>query len=387
MQFLLIAIILLLASIMPSAQQFRFGNTQGDYMVLQQKPYHAQIWGFSSAGDTITITLSYQSNSQVIDTVTAHTASNSTWKAYLSPQPAKNDVEYIVKATSKSTSKTISLSHIVFGDVFWCSGQSNMGFCVDNAFNATAEVAAANNFPNIRVFKVRPSASNTPKIESTVYVPWSKANSSTIGNGNWTYFSAACWFFGRDLYESINYPIGLMEGDDGGNPIRVFMSDEARALCNETAENCAVINETTTSDTYSFDNNVGDVYDSGLWNGMIYPLLQTTIRGAIWYQGERDSKEECAPLYACAMPAMINSWRENWSAKSDTNATFPFGLVQLSTWNDNTQNETCSSPNQNNNFDCVAPAIVRWGQSANFGYLPNKIMPNTFMAGAIDLGD
>eukprot|EP01083_Nonionella_stella_P191082 707473_1 len=157
MQFLLIAIILLLAIITPSAQQFRFGNTQGDYMVLQQKPYHAQIWGFSSAGDTITITLSYQSNSQVIDTVTAHTASNSTWKAYLSPQPAKNDVEYIVKATSKSTSKTISLSHIVFGDVFWCSGQSNMGFCVDNAFNATAEVAAANNFPNIRVFKVRPS--------------------------------------------------------------------------------------------------------------------------------------------------------------------------------------------------------------------------------------
>eukprot|EP01084_Bolivina_argentea_P254239 427387_1 len=372
------------------APQFRFGNTQGDYMVLQQEPYRAQIWGFSTPNDIITLTLSYQSNSKVIDTVTTKTnGSNSTWKTYLSPQPAQNDVEYIITAKSSSSGKIISISHILYGDVFWCSGQSNMGFCVISAFNGTSEAEASNNFPNIRVFKVHPSSSNetNPNIESHIYVPWSKPNSSIIGNGNWTYYSATCWFFGRYLYQHLNYPIGLMEGDDGGNPIRVFMSDEARALCNETAENCAVINETTTSDTYSFDNNVGDVYDSGLWNGMIYPLLQTTIRGAIWYQGERDSKEECAPLYACAMPAMINSWRENWSAKSDTNATFPFGLVQLSTWNDNTQNETCSSPNQNNNFDCVAPAIVRWGQSANFGYLPNKIMPNTFMAGAIDLGD
>ena len=95
----------------------------------------------------------------------------------------------------------------------------------------------------------------------------------------------------------------------------------------------------------------------------------------------------CAQQYKCALPAMINSWRKYWSTMSDTNATFPFGLVQLAPWNDLSMNETCTSPSQKNDDDCYDVAVVRWGQSANYGYLPNKIMPNTFMAGAIDLGD
>eukprot|EP01083_Nonionella_stella_P191083 707474_1 len=136
---------------------FRFGNTQGDHMVLQQQPYRAQIWGFSLSNDIVTITLSYQSNSSIIETIKAVTnMSNSTWKTFLSPRPAKNDIEYIITATSASTSENISLLHVLFGDVFFCCGQSNMGFVVADAFNATAEVAAANNFPNIRVIKVHP---------------------------------------------------------------------------------------------------------------------------------------------------------------------------------------------------------------------------------------
>eukprot|EP01084_Bolivina_argentea_P254238 427386_1 len=376
------------------APQFRFGNTQGDYMVLQQEPYRAQIWGFSTPNDIITLTLSYQSNSKVIDTVTTKTnGSNSTWKTYLSPQPAQNDVEYIITAKSSSSGKIISISHILYGDVFWCSGQSNMGFCVISAFNGTSEAEASNNFPNIRVFKVHPSSSNetNPNIESHIYVPWSKPNSSIIGNGNWTYYSATCWFFGRYLYQHLNYPIGLMEGDCGGNPIRAFMPNEARTLCNETTANCAVVNKTinASDDINNFANydKLDDTYDSGFFYGFIYPILQTTIRGAIWYQGERDSKEECANLYSCAMPALINSWRKYWSLMSDTNETFPFGLVQISTYNDNTQNETCSSITQNDTLYCTDAAIVRWGQTANYGYVPNDKMKNTFMIGTIDLGD
>eukprot|EP01084_Bolivina_argentea_P254229 427372_1 len=359
-------------------EQFRFGNTQGDYMVLQKQPERAQIWGFSSPNDLITITLSYQSNSKVIETInTTANGLNSTWKTYLSPQPAQNDIEYIITATSNTLSKTISLSHILFGDVFFCSGQSNMGFTVYSAFNSTAEIQAANNFPNIRLIQVHGHAMPIPQLESAIYLPWSIANSTSIGNGNFTYFSAVCWFYGRDLYEYLQYPIGLIKGSNGGTPIRCFMSDEARLLCNETAENC--INST---------NKITDSPDSGFWNGMIYPFLQTTIRGAIWYQGEKDSSEPyCARQYVCAMPSLINSWRKYWHSMSDTDALFPFGLVQLSTWDDNTQNATCTSANQTDSDDCYDVAIVRWGQSGNYGYLPNKIMLNTFMVGAIDLGD
>ena len=73
--------------------------------------------------------------------------------------------------------------------------------------------------------------------------------------------------------------------------------------------------------------------------------------------------------------------------RSDTDVLFPFGYVQLSTWNCYSQNVTCSSPGQKNNDACYDIGTVRWGQSANFGYVPNKLMLNTFMAGAIDLGD
>eukprot|EP01084_Bolivina_argentea_P254237 427385_1 len=311
--------------------------------------------------------------------------SNSTWKTFLSPRPAKNDIEYIITATSASTSENISLLHVLFGDVFFCCGQSNMGFVVADAFNATAEVAAANNFPNIRVIKVHPGGSNTTQLESPIYLPWSVANSTSIGGDNATqkYFSAACWFYGRDLYSYLNYPIGLIEGSNGGTPIRDFMAPEARLICNESAAYCAPTQTTT-----DVESNVDDAPDSSFWNGMVYPWLQTTIRGALWYQGERDSKEPiCAGQYYCAMPTMINSWRQYWHSRSDTDELFPFGVVQLAAWIDKTDNATCTSPGQNNTADCTDVGLVRWGQSANFGYCPNKMMPNTFMATAIDLGD
>ena len=369
-------------------EAFRFGNTQNDYMVLQQKPYRAQIWGFtSSTTDIITVSLSYQSNSGLIETSAATVSSSLNnsiiWKAYFSPRAAANDVEYIVTANSKISNLNISLSHILFGDVFICSGQSNMVFTVDSAFNSSQSLQQANNYPNIRLYTIWEQVSNSTELEiQYIEQNWSIASNRSIGNGNWTYFSAVCWFYAMNLYDYLNYPLGLISTAYGGTPIRAWMSPEARFNCNVSNINCPPPNDPL--------NNFTDVPDSSLWNAMIYPFLQTTIKGAIWYQGERDSRETyCAKQYHCSIVTMIESWRKYWHLYSDTDAMFPFGYVQLSTFYDTSMNEACSSPSQQNvDIDnCTCIGDVRWGQSGNYGYVPNEKMVNTFMAGSIDLGD
>ncbi len=89
-----------------------------------------------------------------------------------------------------------------------------MQFTVDQAFNATAEVAAAADFPYIRLFTAAMIASNTPLVElAQVEEPWSVASPTAVGGGNWTYFSAMCWFYGRDIFEELNYPVGMIATD------------------------------------------------------------------------------------------------------------------------------------------------------------------------------
>ena len=445
-------------------------------MVLQQSPARSQIWGYStSANDTISASLIVSSTNEVVEKLSYTTSTNLVWLFQFSPVTGMNDYEYTISITSQTLSQTISLTNILFGDVYVCSGQSNMQFTVDQAFNSSEEIANADNYNNIRLFSVGLIGAATPQIElPSIMQEWSVASSTSVGGGNWTYFSGLCWFYGRNLYDNLQYPIGLIASSYGGTPIEDWMSTDSLAMCNYTMGNAArvkleerlklqeglelsdenkefedklelfrkmnekngnngekkfensrnfeqndKIEKLLKSDKmnvfkqhkrhrssksslmqqtqkqkqtrkiskyvpdYIFDNIEGLNF-TDLWNAMIVPLLFETIKGAIWYQGEADGLYPYASEYTCTFPTMINSWRYEWSLYSDTSSIFPFGFVQLSVWDDTTENVTCG----NNYEDCTPVAAVRYGQTCNYGYVPNpRLNDNVYFATAIDLGD
>ena len=378
----MIRLFVCLLTVVFSSGEFKFSNTMGDNMVLQQQPSSAQVWGLSDVvGEIVTVVLMESGNViQHIQTTTISETGIVLWKVSFNPIAA-SDIPYVIIATLKDK-QTIEINNILFGDVYVCSGQSNMQFTVDQAFNATAEVAAANNYPTIRLF----TASMLQSVKEQqqllgVEQNWVVASSSSVGGGNWTFFSAACWFFGRDLNEELKYPIGLIATNWGGTPLRSWSPPEAIADCPSGGPPESVINVNETGVAYP--TKYGGYPSSGsiLWNSMIVPFLRTNIKGAIWYQGESDCDNDHAPIYACLFPAMISNWRTRWHIASNTSLLFPFGFVQISSWNDSA-NGTCSSAGQ-----CIDTAIVRHGQLGNYSMVPNKAMPSVFMATAIDLGD
>eukprot|EP01084_Bolivina_argentea_P060619 110741_1 len=367
---------------------FGFTNVHGNHMVLQQAPNKAQVYGTSPViNDTVTIKL-YDAQNNVIDSQITTVNATYSWVVQLSPQPASiNGEEYTIIA--ESSNGTAKLTNILYGDVYICSGQSNMQFTVDSAFNASQSLSEANNYPLIRLLSVSQRGAGTPQYQVLSFKQeWSVASNISVGGGNWSYFSAMCWFYGKNLFDELQYPIGLIGTNYGGTPVRDWMSSGAKALCpNET-----IVKHTFKKDDYKSDiTKYGKGYDFGtgvesapngnLWNAMICPFLAMTIKGAIWYQGESDCNYLYGASYACAFPAMINDWRAKWKFYSDTNGDFPFGFIHLSTWGDSS-NHTCQV-----NSTCEDVAIVRHGQTANYGYVPNPMMINTFLATAIDLGD
>lgn len=186
-----------------------------------------------------------------------------------------------------------------------------------------------------------------------VEIPWSVPSARAVAN-----FSAVCWLFGRHLYETLGYPIGLVESCWGGTPVEAWSSLKALKQCGLEKNGTEV----------PFKKN------SVLWNSMIHPFLQMTLKGAIWYQGEANAGYH-KDKYNCSFPAMINDWRNAFhqATGGQTAIDFPFGFVQLSTFE--------KGP-VNNGFP-----EIRWHQTADTGFVPNKRMHRTFMAVALDLPD
>jgi sialate O-acetylesterase len=283
----------------------------GSHMVLQHEV--PCLWGFGKAGTAVTISL----NGTVVQSASTTVAANGTWQSCLPPQPASHapaTVGINVGADSQE------LSDVLFGEVWVASGQSNMAFAVTQAFNHSAECAAAASFPSLRLFTVAVNFDwqkfhkGEPRDfnQSGVRQQWSvSSHDSVCAGGDFDHFSAVGFFFCRELQEKLGVPVGCVATSVPGTNIELWSSATALAQCPEASGAKPAPNW------------------SALWQAMVAPLTRMSVKGFIWYQGEANVGQE---TYGCRFKAMITDWRRRFSADGRSQPLAPFLFVQLAGW-------------------------------------------------------
>ncbi|XP_076000886.1 sialate O-acetylesterase [Genypterus blacodes] len=338
-------IITLLASIQCCGGILLFASYYGDHMVLQRSPERAVLWGYGTDGEQVIVYLSGPTN----HTTSPVTVTEGVWRVTLDPIEAGGPYTIIAAVHANK----ITLTDVLFGDIWLCGGQSNMQFKTSQVLNALEEMALAAKYPQVRIFMAAMEMGETELIDLTKFdLPWSVPTAGDVAE-----FSAVCWLFGRYMFDKLKYPIGLVESCWGGTPVEAWSSSRALRQCGLEGIEVDPKNR-----------------NSVLWNAMIHPLLNMTIKGALWYQGEANTFYHQSK-YSCSFPAMIDDWRMSFHQGSggQTAPDFPFGFVQIST---NIKGSTYDDfPN------------IRWHQTADTGFAPNPRMPKTFMAVAMDLPD
>nr|XP_020455900.1 sialate O-acetylesterase isoform X1 [Monopterus albus] len=345
MEVILGVVFILLATLRDADGSLRFASYYRDHMVLQKSPEKAVLWGYGPEGAQVTVFLS----GPIHQKISPVNVTKGIWRVTLYPV----DVAGPFNVTALAQNSIVTLTDVLFGDVWLCGGQSNMYFKTSQIFNASEELALAAKYPHVRTFMAALNQSGTELIDLIqVELPWSVPTEKILAE-----FSAVCWLFGRYMFDKLKYPIGLVESCWGGTAVECWSSSRALKQCGLEP----------TGDNTLTDNSI-------LWNAMIHPLLNMTLKGAIWYQGEANAGYH-QDKYNCSFPAMIDDWRMAFHQGSggQTALDFPFGFVQLST---NIKGFT------NDGFP-----DVRWHQTADFGYVPNLRMKRTFMAVAMDLPD
>ena len=346
----------------------------GDNMVLQRDA-KIPIWGWADEGEKVTVSFAGQEES-----ATACAAGE--WKVSLKPVKAGGPHE--MKISGKNE---IVVKNILVGEVWVCSGQSNMEWPVNRSNDAEEEVAKAN-YPKIRLFMANHTIAAKP--QDNVGGSWNECSPETVGG-----FSAVGYFFGRDLHKELDVPIGLIKSAWGGTPAESWTTAEAmqadpdfKPILDRWDEAIAGVPAQIEAYGKSLDewasaaeaaeaegNPVPEMpkapadprrnphRDSGLFNGMIAPLIPFSIQGAIWYQGESNASR--AYQYRDLFPAMIQSWRDSWGL-----GDFPFLFVQLANFM-----ETKPEPGDS------AWAELREAQTMTLS------LPKTGMAVIIDIGE
>ena len=355
-----------------------------DHMVLQ-RDMKVPIWGTAEPGEKINVSFNNQKISAIAD-------ANGNWKANLAKLSAGGPFVLIAKGTS-----SVTLVDIYVGEVWLCSGQSNMDMTVARedrywcgVVNEKEEVANAN-YPTIRVFDVDFTPNADP--QKDVKGIWEIVSPTTVGH-----LSAAAYFFARDLQAKLKVPIGLITSAYGASTAEAWIGKEAlkanlklsylldtfqAKLTRYLSDTAAISKYKVAREKYKVavdqakaegknpsrgPRNPDPVMDQHnpavLWNGMVAGLVPYAIRGALWYQGE--SNGPTANIYRDIMATLIEDWRRQWH-----HGNFPFIFVQLAN-----HEKRINDPIKND-----AMVTVRDQQ------LQNLSIANTAMVVAIDNAD
>jgi sialate O-acetylesterase len=310
-----------------------------------------------------------------------------------------------------SGKNTIELSDVLAGEVWLCSGQSNMAMQVKEVRDGQTEVAAAD-YPGIRLLNVPTELSGRPEdnILASTAKPggdanWMRCSPANIVSGRWGGFSAVGYFFGRELHKKLGVPVGLINASWGGSYIEAWTAPEGFAIVPEFTNVLSEIEQVNREYRQELVKSV-DLLEAwikearkilsagrefppsppeyprhpftitepkgypwrptGLYNSMIYPLIPFAIRGAIWYQGE--SNLDDGMLYLQKTKALIGGWRKVWGE-----GDFPFYFVQLAPF------RYKDWPSKD-----VTPTSLPKMWEAQVASLA---IPNTGMAVTMDIGD
>ncbi|MFV8464841.1 sialate O-acetylesterase [Flavobacterium sp. LB1P62] len=333
----ILIILIVLGPKLSVSAQVKLPALVSDNMVLQQNA-KVNLWGWAAPNEKINIQLGWQ-NSLVEIT----TNLDGTWKTVVdTPQGSERSYDITIEATNK-----IILHNVLIGEVWICSGQSNMYYPVGRQ-EGTNRIGIKNyeeeiknaTYSNIRLFTVLTKAS--PKPLNDVTGSWLACSPSTVKT-----FSAVAYFFGRDLYQNLKIPIGLISSSWGGTKVEAWTSQSVLeenpdflSILETDAKNEKLYQEKLESYYFYLKKeqiaNNNDLSKSQLkkpkkednktsyvlYNAMLRPLINYTMKGVIWYQGESNADQPY--LYRSLFPAMIKNWRSDWNQ-----GDFPFYFVQV----------------------------------------------------------
>jgi sialate O-acetylesterase len=340
----LYALMLLFLGSTPAFADIKLPAIIADGMVLQQKS-EVTLWGWATPGEDVHITTGWAKNA-----INTKADKNGDWKLEVAT-PAADKIAYSITFKGNNT---ITLKNVLLGEVWLCSGQSNMEFTIakgpagwkTGVNDFETEVAKINN-PNIRMYTVKQTMGDT--LLKDTQGNWQEANPQ-----NARLFSAVAYYYGRELFDKLNVPIGLINSTWGGTPaeswtkkevlkadpdLNVILDRYQKKVDNypqdlqkyETAlakwkSDTTLAKQQGTALPKAPTKPLGAADSKNpykLYNGMIAPIVSYTVKGVIWYQGE--SNADRAYQYRKLFPAMINSWREDHHNKN-----LPFYFVQIS---------------------------------------------------------
>ena len=335
----------------------------GDNMILQRE-MQVPVWGWADPGENVIVEL----GGHFAETVTG---TDGKWKLYLDPLDTGGPFE--LKISGKNI---IIIKNVLVGDVWVCSGQSNMAMEVQRCINAKQEISSAD-YPQIRHFQVKRTKASeplddvSPADKKSRLNKWEVCDSLTV-----KHFTGAGYFFARELHTKLHVPIGLISVSWGGTTAEAWTPHDT--LENDPELKIILKNwpdynndeEWLKKEYEEYLERIEEARKEGkteplyfnqpsvLYNGIIAPVIPFGIRGVTWYQGESNCYR--AYQYRRLFPAMIEQWRKKWNQ-----GDFPFLFVQLA----------------NYHFEPQVFPELREAQTKTLS------LPNTAMAVTIDIGD
>ncbi|MGP0069985.1 MAG: sialate O-acetylesterase [Isosphaeraceae bacterium] len=347
----------------------------GSHMVLQ-RDQKDKVWGWADPGEEVTVQIADQSK-------TAKAGPDGAWNVLLDPMPAGGPHTMTVKGKN-----TVTFEDVLLGEVWICSGQSNMQWGLGSAYDGDLAIRAANH-PGIRLITVPNLGTQEP--QKDFRGKWTTCRPDTVGG-----FSAVGYFFGRQLHETLGVPVGLINDSWGGSACEAWIrrdilaadakyapllkrweqiekeyprakaeydshqSERKLAAAKAKAEG----KQSARRPPNPEDQMRGNYRPGNIYNGVLKPTIGFGIRGAIWYQGESNASR--AYQYRDLFPLMIKSWRDEWGV-----GDFPFYWVQLADF-------LGEKPE---------PAESAWAELREAQTMTMGRLPNTGEAVIIDIGE